>query len=79
MMPLPAGASIQKIARLPFETPSRIMLSHTHARKLKVAIPQRDQAQPMRLPTFALPEAASGLTVIGQFFATRGHAIARHI
>ena len=47
------------------------MLGHAQARELNLAIPQGDQAQALRLPTFALPEAASGLTVISQFSQPR--------
>ena len=47
------------------------MLGHGQTRELNLAISQGDQAQALRLPTFALPEAASGLTVISQFSQPR--------
>src|SRR4029450_6297352 len=47
------------------------MLGHAKARELNLAIPQGDQAQALRLPTFALPEAAGGVTVISQFSQPR--------
>jgi signal transduction histidine kinase/CheY-like chemotaxis protein len=47
------------------------MLGHAQARELNLAILQGDQAQALRLATFTLPEAASGLTVISQFSRPR--------